>query len=83
MHVECPKRMGAVRNNPFFGYEPEGDCMVARVAESRRFVEKLTAQYYAQASIVRIPLDWCLLFSFGALGSRWSILISLPLEIRR
>ena len=37
--------MGQFETTPSLVTSPEGDCMVARVAESRRFVEKLTAQY--------------------------------------
>ena len=45
MHVECPKLWGQFETTPSLVTSPEGDCMVARVAERRRFVEKLTAQY--------------------------------------
>lgn len=45
MDIECPALWTQFEKTPSLVTSPEGDCMVSRVAESRRFVDRLTAQY--------------------------------------
>lgn len=75
MHLEEPEKWDCYQKTPSLFTAPHGDCMIARVAESKEFVDKLLENHWGQ-NVLCVTHGYAIrIFMAAALG--------IPLESTR